>query len=433
LLCVADEGVGERVRRLREGCGLSQEALAAGRFSKEYVSQIERGKTRPSEKALGWLAERLGVDLPYLKTGVGEAERGRIEAVLAEAERLSQQSRYAEALALFAEAAGFEAAGRSRELGLRLLFGESWALLQTGGLERSRELLAEAEGLVETELDRAELLLRLGVLRYRASEMPEAARLLSEALVCAEAADTPSDVLRVEILGWRSRCYRRSRDWLAAREDAERAMELAEGANDKRGLANALSQAANVAYREGNVPGARRYADQARALYFVLDDAANVSRLTNDLAGFNLLLGHLAEAISLFEEALQMALTEGHQGNAALALGSLAEAHLRDGQPAQAEAESRRAIELCAGRIELLQVLGEAQLTLGRALIAQDRSTEAEEVLQAADKSFQQLSSVSHQAAAWVAQGDLAEHRDDPGEAARLYRRAAEALRQPPS
>jgi hypothetical protein len=53
---------------------------------------------------------------------------------------------------------------------------------------------------------------------------------------------------------------------------------------------------------------------------------------------------------------------------------------------------------------------------------------EAEEMLRAADISFEQLSSVSHRAAAWVAQGDLAQKRGADREAARQYRRAAEAL-----
>ena len=49
--------LGERVRLLRRSAGLSQAELAGGRFSKEYVSQIERGKTRPTEETVAWLAE----------------------------------------------------------------------------------------------------------------------------------------------------------------------------------------------------------------------------------------------------------------------------------------------------------------------------------------------------------------------------------------
>ena len=54
--------LGERLRRLRTSAGLTQSELAGTRFSKEYVSQIERGKTRPTGETLEWLAARLRVD-----------------------------------------------------------------------------------------------------------------------------------------------------------------------------------------------------------------------------------------------------------------------------------------------------------------------------------------------------------------------------------
>ena len=79
-------------------------------------------------------------------------------------------------------------------------------------------------------------------------------------------------------------------------------------------------------------------------------------------------------------------------------------------------------------RVDYLYEIGTAQLSLGRALLEQDRLIEAGEMLLAADRSFEQTSSVSHRAAAWVAQGDLAAKRGAEREAARQYRRAAEAL-----
>src|SRR3954462_8777562 len=62
--------LGERLRQLRVAAGLTQTELAGDRFSKEYVSQIERGKTRPTEGTIKWLADRLGVDAGFLANGV---------------------------------------------------------------------------------------------------------------------------------------------------------------------------------------------------------------------------------------------------------------------------------------------------------------------------------------------------------------------------
>ena len=42
--------LGDRLRQLRVAAGLTQTDLAGDRFSKEYISQIERGKTRPTRR-----------------------------------------------------------------------------------------------------------------------------------------------------------------------------------------------------------------------------------------------------------------------------------------------------------------------------------------------------------------------------------------------
>src|SRR5215217_5254898 len=94
----APTGIAERVKTLRVHAGLTQTQLAGDRFSKEYVSQIERGKTRPSREAMEYIAQQLEVDPLFLETGVSSDERGRIEATLARAEALNEDRRHAEAV-----------------------------------------------------------------------------------------------------------------------------------------------------------------------------------------------------------------------------------------------------------------------------------------------------------------------------------------------
>src|SRR5438876_10271780 len=89
--------LGERLRQLRVAAGLTQSELAGERFSKEYVSQIERGKTRPTAETIDWLAARLGSDPGFLANGVATDERGRLEAALARAETLIEAHRNDEA------------------------------------------------------------------------------------------------------------------------------------------------------------------------------------------------------------------------------------------------------------------------------------------------------------------------------------------------
>lgn len=424
--------LGSRLRKLRTTAGLSQTELAGGRFSKEYLSQIERGKTRPTPDTVAWLAERLSVDADLLLTGVSTSERNRWEAQLARAEALSERYEFAAAAPEFAETRTLARAAGAKELELRALTGEGWARLQKGELKDAEALLTEARTLSEdarfSDIERADVLFRLGACRYQLSSISTAIALFDAALDLADRSELPNDLLRVQIFRWRSRCYRRQRDWQAAREDVERALELAEGLSDRRAAAQVYFQASLVAEREGHWVLARSYAERARAYYEELADRENVGRLLNNLGGLTYLLGKPDRAIEYLQDSLRVLLDEGIDEEAAHVITSLAEIYVDTGRPAEAETQARRALEMLGTRADFLSEIGTAQLTLGRALLDQGRLEEAQETLAAADSSFEQMSSTSHRAAAWVALGDVAAKRGDDREAARLYRRAAETL-----
>src|SRR5246127_1481970 len=86
--------LGERLRQLRVAAGMTQTDLAGDRFSKEYISQIERGKTRPTTETVEWLALRLGVDAGFLASGVSTDDRAKAEAILARADALLEEHEF---------------------------------------------------------------------------------------------------------------------------------------------------------------------------------------------------------------------------------------------------------------------------------------------------------------------------------------------------
>jgi tetratricopeptide (TPR) repeat protein len=420
--------LGDRVRELRIAAGLTQTQLAADRFSKEYVSQIERGKTRPTRATVEWLARRLGVEPDFLVSGTSAAERGRLECILARAEALTEAHAYDDALAEYAGALPLT----SPELELRALSGQAWARMQSGQVREAVAELVSARALSEgpdfSDLDRADVLFRLGVCRYKLSSVATAVSHFNESLALAERSGLPCDLLRSNILGWRSRCYRRQRDLEAAREDVERALELARGVDDPRSVAQVYFQASIVAERQGHWVLARTYAEQAKSQYEQIADQVNVGKLLNNLGGLNFLLGRPDEAIQQLKEAFRVLLETGSEDDASNVFSSLARVHLHIGEYEQAEQEARHALELITGRIDLLDEIGNAQLVLGRALLEQGRLDDAGAALEEAEASFEQLGSASHRAAIWIAQGDLSTRRGDDRAAARLFRKAAEAL-----
>jgi tetratricopeptide (TPR) repeat protein len=424
--------LGDRVRQLRVSKGLTQTELAGERFSKEYVSQIERGKTRPTAETIEWLAARLGVDRGFLERGVSSGERDRVESVVARAEAILESHDYAETVTALAGVADSLRAAGVPDLEFRALKAEAWARMYEGQVREAVALLERARVVAEapefTEVDRADVLFRLGACRHKLSSTQTAVALLTQALELADRSGLPCDRLRSLIFEWRSRCYQVQRDFEAAREDVERALELAEALDDKYALAQAHFQASLIADRDGRWVLARSHAERAKALYEEIAHRANVGKLLNNLGAFNFLLGKPEEAIAQLKDAFRVALEVGSETDAAYAVSSLAQVHLRTGEMELAEEQARHALELLGDREDVLDEIGNAQLVLGRSLLEQGRLDEAGEIFALAERTLGQVSSASYLAAAWVAQGDLAARRGDDRRAAQLYRRAAEAL-----
>jgi len=424
--------LGERLRQLRIAAGLTQTDLAGDRFSKEYVSQIERGKTRPTKETVEWLAARLGVDANFLKNGISTDERSRIETLLARAEALVEASRPDEAIDQIEDSKTAVLATRSPVLELRLSMVEGSARHAAGQVREAIEVLTRARAIAEgpefSDIDRADVFFRLGICRYKLSSIATAVALFDQALELADRSHLPSDLLRAKILHWRSRCRRRQRDFAAATEDVERALELAEGLDDRRVTANVYFQASLIAEREGRWVRARTYAERAKAIFEELEARADVGRLLNNLGGLNYLLGKPDAAMQYLRDAFRVLIDAGSTDEAATAVSSLAQVQLGVGDVQMAEEQAKQALTMLGGREDRLDEIGNAQLVLGRSLLEHGRLDEAQAAFDAADPTFEKFESASHRAAAWVAKGDLAARRGDDSEAARLYRLAAEAL-----
>lgn len=426
------QAIGERLRSLRRSAGLSQAELAAGRFSKEYMSQIERGKTRPTDETLEWLADRLATDREFLEHGVSKADAMHLEIALSDAEGLVEARSYDEALRAFRGVRDLVGV-MPPAFSLRLLLAEAWTRIRMGDLDDAMVALEEAAALVVTagftDADRAEVVFRVGVVRYSQSSIGEAIVLFDEALILAEA-DLSADRLRSDIFHWRSRCHRRNRDWVAAQEDIERALELAEACADDRRAADALFQGSLVAQRQGRWVLARTYAERSRELFDTLGDRATVARLMNNLAGLSHLLGDSDRAIAFLEEAFGMFVDLDLAVDAGYVCSSLAGVRLDRGELEAAQEQARKALDLLGGRVDHLQEIGMAQLILGRALAGQGMLDDAETWITAADETFERARSAGHRSFAWMAQGDVESRRGSDAVAADLYRRAAVALQE---
>ncbi len=318
------------------------------------------------------------------------------------------------------------------ELALRAMLCEAWARMYLGHLGRAVSMLERARDLAEspffTDVDRANAMFRLGCSRLKLGKVSNAISLFSEALALAAGGGVEGERLCARIYDWRSRCHQLQREWEAALADAERGHELAEAIGDDGLAAHALMQCSLVAERSSDPLLGRFYAERARTRAIAAGDRQIEARLLNNLGGLSFLLGEPAKAVAYLKESYTLALEVGNDADAAQAVSSLAQVHLRSGAPLLAEEQARYALSILGERQDYLDERGNAHLVLGRALLVLDRGFEALTEFAAAEWLFEALGSASHVAAAWLAQGDAYKRLGDLECASDLFRRAAEKL-----
>jgi tetratricopeptide (TPR) repeat protein len=354
-----------------------------------------------------------------------------IADAVSEAEGHLEGARYAAAAGAVSGLHGLAAA--DPELAFRALVAESTARLYLGELDSSLTLVERARVVAEqpelTDIHRADAMFRLGCVRLKMANVSVAVSWFTLALeLCDRSGTAKCDRLRADVLQWRSRGYQLRRAWDAARADVERALELATASGDERTTAHVLFQASLIAERTNQTMLARYYAEEAKGIYERIGDRANFGRLLNNLGGLSFLLGRPEEAVTLLRQAVAVALEVDGTADAAQAISSLAQVHLRSGELEFAEEQARYALELLAGRVDFTEEIGNAQLMLGKTLAERGAYGDAARTLEEADATFALLWSASHRAAVGVAKGDLARLQGDCNRAADLYRASAELL-----
>ena len=362
--------------------------------------------------------------------GVPASGRAETTAALARAQRYVDASRYEDALSALSDV--HVPSTSAPDLALRVLHTEAWARLYLGDLvtadaiaERARAL---SEGAAFSDAERAESLFHLGCCRLKLNRVTNAVSLFTVALRLGEGAGIEGDHVRARAFEWRARCYQLQREWDAAESDAQSALELAQLLGDGRIEALATMQCSLVAERRGEPLLARFYAERGRALASDNGDRQTEARIVNNLGGLSYLLDEPEVAVAYLKEAFALSLEVGNAADAAQAVSSLAQVHLRCGASQLAEEQARHALSILGERADYVDERGNVHLVLGRALLEQAREDEAMKEFAAAEWLFESLGSTSHVAAAWMAQGDLYGRKGDLEASTALYRRAAESL-----
>ena len=412
--------------------GLTQTEVTGGGYSKEYVSQVELGKTVPSRRAIKLFAKFLDVDESYFETGVDPAGRERFESLLTGGEVLTARGEAQEAAATFASAKAI--AARAENLGFvwRAEVGRAWALHALGRHREALDLLGEARAYYAQAApqgrEAAEVLYRLGCVREAVGDLQSALGLLEEALRVLDPDERSTDSLRLRTLSRITSLHARRQDLVAAAEAAQEARELAVGAEDRRAVAEAYWQAARVEERRGEYARANEYGLRARDLLSELGEQRDTARVLRDLGAVKMQMGAADDALVCFEEGLEVLRTADDPSTRASLLNAAAAARLALGDVTGALRTADGCLAVLGGERAHGALASEAYLTRCAARLAAGEVDRARHELLAAVSASGVEADRVIRSRLLVAEGDVLLAEGRVAEAAGAFRRATMVL-----
>jgi transcriptional regulator with XRE-family HTH domain len=385
--------IGSKLRAARHAAGLTQQQVAAGRYTKAYVSALENGLIKPSMAALRFLAVRLGTtpsellaesDTRWarldseLRLAAGDwqaaadgfrslldtangSERGRV--LLGLAEGLYRLGRGAEAVSIASEAA--ELLGRSG-LPAESRQARYWlaaAHHQADNPSEARRLLEQllADDTESSPLGadfRVRLLVALASVLTNAGEPKRALLFLEEARGIGADLD---DRRRGALLHSLALGYRATGDMEAAIRSGLQSLALYRSAEAVVETASIENELALIFVGLGNLAEARRHASAARTEFERLDDEAALASISETEGQIALAAGDADTAAERATAAVELARRSGNQKAEISGLLTEARAHRLRGDHARAASVLGAAAELARSgpRPRLREILSE--------------------------------------------------------------------------
>jgi len=437
--------VGTNIREVRTKLGMTQAQLAAPEFSISYISAIERGKIRPSLKALSILARRLDVPLTFLlegspsgaaearAVGYSPADSGpdqKIDVDLLQAYVLVQQGAYTEAEQLLAPIQP-ERITTDQVYRLYLLRGSihlSASEYQEAVVDL-RAAVSQGEGLNDSEyIERARNLLGKAYFSLYNYTLAMENHLRCNSAI--ENGQINDPFFSLEVYSNLASDYFRLGDLDKAVIFYHRALEILGGmSRDSKSFAQKYMEVSQHYKASGKLMMARDYAMQSLAIYEMRDEQRLVGLIHQRLGKTLEKQNNLDAAEAEYRTAIEIERELNDEVAASTCLTSLAELLLKRGNKQEAEKEAQEALNFARASND--------PQTQGQALIALAQIRHQTGDFEAADTFFSQAldlleSSHAHEitAGAYFRFANMLEERGDVQRSLGAIKKAYEHQRQ---
>lgn len=404
-------------------------------LSPSYVSLVESGRRQPAAAALAHIAERLGVDVEFLRDGVDASVRARARLALARAQMMMQHGEVKEAYDKLTELIGDP--GLNDEQQREVLLGRARALELIGDLNGALDILTELAEQARRApaaypwLDVAIVIARC----YReVGDFAMAIQIGEEALRSAAELELMHTDEYVRLANTIVNAYYARGDITHATRLAKEIVELSDEIGTPHTRGGAYWNAAVIAQGKEQYAQALQLMDKARAMFGESDDNRNQARIKNAYAEL-LLHTPAGDNAQKALDIITATRADMELHGTTTELGILETSHARALMQLGRLDEARDAINEALTRISPDSQLRRAGAQLVLADIYRHQGDIEASLREGRDAAatLHDLGTTHHAAAAWRTLGDLYRQLDRHDQAMTAYINALESvgIRQP--
>lgn len=341
---------GHWLKRARLSRELTQSDIAGDRFTKQYVSMVEKGYVKLSNNAIKYITRKLKLPKSYFDNGLFKEEKERLDELIIDIDKLSDSYNYSKAEIKTLEALKISKEAKNDDYTNIFQVKLARIMIETKRLNKSETILNKTNKYFSEEKDFKNLSYSYywtGVLCMVREKYTDALFMFNKVIEENSKLKRKIDLsLNARATAKIAQIYRETENYRGAKEKYEEAVKLAEKSKDDYILGMTYWRYGLLLQREGEYEKAISYYNKAAPIYKRLKYEKQPLKINNNLANLYYYLNDYDNTIDLANKTIKISEDKGYETELAYALLFRSKAKKEKNLLNEAESDIKRSISL---------------------------------------------------------------------------------------
>ncbi len=361
---------GHWLKRVRLSRELTQSDVTGDRFTKQYISMVEKGYVKLSNNAIKYITRKLRLPKSYFDNGVFKEEKEELNKLTIESDKLIKKQLFEKAEDKVLKAISISKEAKNDEYTNSFLLKLAIIKMEKEDkdLKKAEDILGKVNRYYQEEKEFKNLAYSYywtGILYMKRQKYTDAVYMYNSLIEINSKLKRKKDLsLQARATSKIAQVYREIENYRGARQKYEEAIKLAEKLKDDYILGMAYWGYGLLLRRLHEYENAKEYYEKSLSIHEKLKDEKSLIKLNNNIANVCYYIGDYDKVILLTKNTIKISEEKNYNEQLAYALLFRAKAKREKNLLNEAESDIKRSIKLLK-KIKDKRELGVAYMTQG--------------------------------------------------------------------